>query len=121
MCSLSGSFKLCTCQDKIDPLEPHWVLYKGIKKSDNWTQVIGIIIPPSDDHVHNFLFISKVLNSENVFDFDYTTEENDKLSLKIKPQMKLEFIYNSGQWESQGTFGLFEDLKFEVFQKGKIC
>lgn len=99
MCSLKDGFKLCSCNNgDIDYSKPYWILkraYSHGMQLNEW--LIGeSSIPYTTMMVDEDLLI-RSLNSRNVFDFDYSPREGDKLYLYF-PAEKYLIHYSNGSW-----------------------
>ena len=79
MCDLNGPFKFCTCSGKIDKTKPYWVLNKSSRKEDlpeSDIIVMGTFIRGEDEDeigINPEVILIK-LNSENIFDFKYSSK-----------------------------------------------
>jgi hypothetical protein len=99
MCDVNGSFKLCTCADKIDKSKPYWVL-KTDRQIEDLRYVVGTF--SESDPIFTPLIrrnILRRLNSvKSIFDFEYTPNDGDLLKLVgDRDQFYCEF--NKGKWK----------------------
>ena len=84
MCKTGPHFKLCTCSS-IHPKTNYWKLTRGNKKYDSG--VVGLILAPEDlNEPRQFdaaFFVQERLefdlNNNDIFDFEYSPEEGDKI------------------------------------------
>ena len=97
MCDLKGPFKLCTCSGKIDKKNPYWVLNKSVRKDDIGVgvEIMGTIIYDENDNKKWSIReqILMKLNTEDVFDFNYSPSENDIIKV-FDGKFKHHFIYS---------------------------
>jgi hypothetical protein len=109
MCNRGPYFKLCTC-DPQNVGEYSWRLHRGSSFEDNWLMFVGNIAPPTDVVTDAFFdeesfIIDRILfdiNNNPAFDFDYTPEEGDTLTLSIGPDIGLNLIFKNNQFEFLG-------------------
>ena len=128
MCDLNGPFKFCTCSGKIDKTKPYWVLNKSSRKEDlpeSDIIVMGTFIRGEDEDeigINPEVILIK-LNSENIFDFKYSSNENDILKV-FDGKFTHHFIYSkcgkTFTWEVLGNeFYNNEKSKFILTPKKK--
>ena len=78
MCDLNGPFKLCSCSSDIDYSKPHWILrMNSVNEGEDAMITVGMMISPNLIHKIERRKILRRLNTINVFDFEYTPNEND--------------------------------------------
>lgn len=107
MCDLDKNFILCTCLSDDEPLlPPFWTLKKdnsrGHHPDSYWDEiknVVGIFNPipmewenQTEEMLPIMRAVEKELNTRNCFDFRYTPQPNDVLTLKY-PDFELFFKY----------------------------
>ena len=95
MCDNIGEFKLCTCSDKIDKKKPYWKLEKF---NANKNEIQQIIMGTYTFYFfENIKFVLDQLNNNSSFDFDYTPNLKDMLTLNFK-ELSFNLIYTNGKW-----------------------
>jgi hypothetical protein len=110
MCDNIGEFKLCTCSDKIDKKKPYWKLEKF---NSNKNEIQHVIIGTYTFYFfENIKFVLDQLNNNSPFDFDYTPNQKDMLTLNFK-ELSFNLIYTNGKWRdfSENYPGLKRDQK----------
>ena len=134
MCSTGPHFKLCTCSN-IERLQDYWVLTTGNTHVLNG--LVGTIMPPPGINEATYFdldsFVTKRLlhdlNSKNIFDFDYTPQEGDKIRFvfeELKPDdleehedYSIEVVFDG---EKFGFPELGSDYEGgEELKSGEIC
>lgn len=128
MCSPSGNFKLCTCDN--DPVqlataEFTWKLYRFPDKSRQPRMIMGKFVVPVDklaDHLDAGV-IAMQMNVRNCFDFEYTPEEFDTLYINTQGNRNkfIRLRFNNGVWSKNHipVFGDTELLKEGIVKEEK--
>lgn len=112
MCDLNGPFKLCSCSSDIDYSKPHWILrINSTNEGEDMMVTIGMMIPPNLIHKIERRKVLRRLNTINVFDFEYTPNENDQLELNYQEEDGYKFTFKDGKWVMEEFMG--EHLVFE--------
>lgn len=127
MCEITRKYKLCTCEnlDNVENLSK-WTLtrFKGKKESN----IRGKIAKYTENFENGISSEELILqmNAENCFDFNYTANENDCLSVATNENNNYKYfkiIYKNGQWQSGGNpafVSILENIaegKLEITQK----
>ena len=121
MCDLNGTFKLCTCSEEIDCSKPHWMLKTKAVGKGQVTSVLGLMtLEINLFHEIMDRNIERRLNRYNVFDFDYTPNENDQLFLHENEDDFIELRFEDGKWSVIESLGSFRHFEFEKTLIGKI-
>jgi hypothetical protein len=126
MCDVNGPFKLCTCNTNVDKSKPYWVLHRYIQSRED-ILVNGIFSQPNPYQNFSLRSLKRRMNSNNVFDFDYTPNEGDLLELFLSPKLEEEFglapdyevEYYEGKWRVLKEFE-FVKYKHSSTQAGVI-
>ncbi len=105
MCDLSGPFKLCTCGDEIDYDKPHWSLQMNLTDRVDSFEILGTMMDPFDREPTLADKLEVELNSRNVFDFDYSPQENDSLTFYYNEDDSDSFEYVNGKWIQPSSLG----------------
>lgn len=114
------TFKLCTCQAKLEPNTSFWTLKRFL--GCDWQELeMGRCFYPnySDDDKKFIKQINVCLNTNNCFDKDYTPHNNDVLNLTFYQQdtaLKLEFYFDNNQWQHSVSISEYLDQKRIVFR-----
>ena len=82
MCTMKDGFVLCVCADKQKDFS--WILEKQ-DRTLPLSRIKGKALNPyfSENEQQEIAFVITELNKRNCFDFSYTKQEGDVLSLKI--------------------------------------
>ena len=118
MCDNIGEFKLCTCSEKINKKKPYWKLEKfNANKNENEEIIIGTY---KLYFFENIEFVIDQLNNNSPFDFDYTPNQKDLLTLNFK-ELSFNLIYTNGKWRDfcESYPGLKRDQK-DFIDNGEI-
>lgn len=134
MCNFENGFKLCTCSQKIvhhKKSRKHkqenktqkytWELCRAKTAEPSFLE-IGFYYPPKKDIgqglEENWVLLN--LNLENCFDFEYTPQEDDCLTIKNDSNINdyMAFIFKNNQWITNNNDPFQFDLK--TINKGKI-
>lgn len=133
MCEETKSIKLCSCPENLDLTKSKndsdyvWLLDRVV--GPDTSGMIGLAMLPEEqlDEL-TAEFIVQELNAKNLFDFDYSPQENDQLRIerivKKKPKKRsyygeyLDFNYFNGQWEIGSVLPFSYHL--ETFKKGVV-
>ena len=140
MCKPNFELRFCTCtKDKATVFETEnlntvlfWTLSKYL--GENESPLDGLVMLPPNKLVNDITsnYITKNLNTTNLFDFKYAPREGDNLIItehSIKPWKKtkfkyqklyseLSFIFKNGKWQQE----FYEPLadKIEVIKTGVV-
>jgi hypothetical protein len=71
----------------VDKTKPYWVLHRYIQSRED-IQVNGIFSQPNPYQNFSLRSLKRRMNSNNVFDFDYTPNEGDLLELFLSPKLE---------------------------------
>ena len=121
MCDLNGPFRLCTCSSNIDFTKPHWIL--RMNSHDDGKEIlitVGMMIPPNLIDKIERRKVLRRLNTVNVFDFNYTPEENDQLELNFEENDGFKFTFRKGKWVFEEFLGEHPMFKHESLRIGII-
>ena len=118
MCDLSSSLKFCTCSDEVDKSKPHWILKTNC--SEEYVDLNSIIVGTLNSSFRIKSEFANRLNEENLFDFDYTPNQNDHLIIKISSAESYNFVYKSNKWIAKSPFGYKTSYKHQEEQQGYI-
>lgn len=118
MCILRGPLKFCTCSKDVDKSKPHWILQTDCieENIDIKSKIVGTF---TSSFQLNLDFVNR-LNQGNFFDFEYTPNHNDILTLKISSTESYCFIYKSKTWIAKSPFGYKTLYKHQEEQCGYI-
>ncbi|MCB9673375.1 MAG: hypothetical protein H6734_28185 [Alphaproteobacteria bacterium] len=95
MCDVSDGFRLCSC-DTGEPAD--WVLYRG-RRPHAFELMRGFTAVPTEDDELQALFVLDGLQEGGRFDFDYTPEEGDVVTLRKLGPTGTSFEYHEGRWQ----------------------
>lgn len=125
MCDLTKEFKLCSCDGaNLSPSEIGWILRrKNEQKEIRLIQGKPAIQKLSENETQLKTAITQQLNERNCFDFEYTPQTDDFLTIKTtEPQtIWFAFRYQQGEWkEDDSTEFSHWRMQLEAYQEGKI-
>ena len=128
MCKLEDGFKLCTCLDEkgieADSDAFIWQL-RRVNPRRPERMLIGKCLPniltQNDEDLR--IKILEQLNQRDCFDFDYSPQQDDQLTIELKNNNYLSYRYSnqSNSWEADksGVFAVWKS-RLEQFDNGKI-
>jgi len=125
MCLLTDTFKLCSCDaTQLSPDEIGWIL-KRVNPNKKINRIMGKpafrTIPQGISNIQ--AHIVEQLNQRNCFDFDYTPNTNDRLSIRTQTDTItwVHFHYQSSKWkiDESTKFSTWRQ-KSESYKKGHI-
>ena len=120
MCNPLGPFKLCTCSEKIDKNKPHWILRTQAVDTGMVNHIVGQMVQPDWEKMLQGNSILEYLNSENVFDFDFTPKQGDRLEVHIDSETGFYYIFGGKKWNEDEPFGALVVYKYKKRLKGEI-
>jgi hypothetical protein len=125
MCLLTDTFKLCSCNAaQLSPDEIGWILTR-VNPHKKINRIMGKPAFPtiSKNTLDIRTHIIVQLNQRNCFDFDYTPNTNDRLSIRTQTDTMtwVHFRYQSPQWkvDESTKFSAWRQ-KSESYKKGPI-
>lgn len=114
------SFKLCTCQQKLEPNTSFWTLKRFLDCDWQELEMGRCFYPKYSDNDKEFIEkINNCLNTANCFDNDYMPQNNDVLNLTFYQQdrqLKLEFYFDNHQWKHSLSISEHLNQKHIVFR-----
>jgi hypothetical protein len=135
MCQVSSSIKFCSCADNLAEATKNaksiyyiWTLNRLVRV--DYLELDGIFLddPLQLDELYAETIV-KALNEKNLFDFEYTPNENDQLKIeRVNPKKRyekkklvgihLDFYYSQDKWH----IGTPKELsyEYEVYKNGKV-
>lgn len=127
MCKESTKLKFCTCNTdediKVDDPIYKWSLSRLVN-IDETLEILGSIIPPVTGLDNNVTVanVLKLINEENVFDFDYDPVADDTITIYSDTSefgyQYFSIIYKNGIWQ-KGNNPVFKSKKI-LLDKGHI-
>ena len=120
MCDLSGPFKLCTCDTDIDYDQPHWSLSMNLVDRKDAFEIQGTMAYPFDKAPTLADKLEIELNNRDVFDFDYSPQEDDSLTFQYDEDTSDTFDFVEGKWRQKGSLGQHTWDTFEKELQGHL-
>ncbi|MGB2129673.1 MAG: hypothetical protein ACPHXR_09380 [Flavicella sp.] len=120
MCDLSGPFKLCTCDDDIDENKPYWCLETNLTDRQEGFEIYGTMADPFNREPTRGEKLEVVLNSRNVFDFEYSPKENDCLTFYYNEDNFDSFEFLEGSWKEKASLGVHTFDTYERVLRGHL-
>lgn len=121
MCDLNGPFRLCTCSGDIDYSKPNWILrMNNTNKGEDMMVNFGMMIPSNLIDKIERRKILRRLNTKNVFDFEYTPNENDQLELNFEEDDGYNFTFKKDKWVIEEWYGEHPIFEHEESKEGVI-
>ncbi|SIS32842.1 hypothetical protein SAMN05421639_102392 [Chryseobacterium shigense] len=126
MCTPNNEIKFCTCiEGNIHDIKDIyiWILnrYEGSKASSRLGKIM--IITKDLENGISIKNITAKLNTENIFDFDYTPQEKDTLDISFNAKNRDEYkyftlIFKDKTWQ-EGRNPVFTTISKDI-AKGEI-
>lgn len=115
MCEISNEIKFCTCKsESYEELKNAWTIFRRKK---GWLRVGQTVFNENDLKIDQIEIksLEHKLNSQDLFDFEYSPIEEDKLKIKLTYKGKCseyDFKYLNNTWEiyKEDQMDWMEDL-----------
>ena len=120
MCQFDGTITLCTCSGEVDTTKAHWTLSRKRDDVEQYPMLVGeFAMPPYKVREALASLEAKLNRPGGCFDFDYTPQEDDTLTLKLD-ERRFVFVFDGGHglwyeelWDTKAP-------SREIFNKGPV-